>query len=133
MHNIFDQIPLKSDHLSQVLLVFQPETDGYIAMILTKLQDHDKEIDKLLTYEAYSNKLEKRRLKSLSKLADNMHKKDTSMTKVGTKPELCHTLENKTLPENGMVDVEVAEGDKCEFAVDHVANVKDTNSCTGVS
>jgi len=55
------------------LLVEKPDTEGYIAMILTSLKDHELQKDKLLSPEQYTARLEKRKLQDLNRLADNVN------------------------------------------------------------
>ena len=42
---------------------FQPSTDGYVAIILTRLQSHENEMSKLLTQEQYQDVVDQREIK----------------------------------------------------------------------
>ncbi|KAI0231520.1 Protein Abitram [Lamellibrachia satsuma] len=48
------------------LLTQKPSTNGYIAIILTRLQSHEQEMAKLLTQEQYQDILKQREIKHLN-------------------------------------------------------------------
>ena len=73
----------------------QPETAGFIAIVLTKLQDHKKEISRLLTPEQYHEAIIKRTEKTQEKCAQDVEKPMECVDLHGTEKNDCENVDNK--------------------------------------
>lgn len=98
---------------SKVMYVcFQPDTEGYIAIVLTKLQDHKQEIAKLLTPEQYNEKLQMETKRTNGSLDNEEQFNASKEIETDNKEADCDGLTKCNQTPEGSIDTKLATNDK---------------------